>query len=278
LKLGTNAKEKSTDRFCDFRAYSFSIDIPYTKNIEHSIYSNPMKFPLTVLTAAVLIGMVVLPASAFRGKMYGSHNHTNLYKKAGIQLTADQKAKMEAIETEAKAKINAIYTAEQRSTMNEARNARKEIQLTAEQKQKLTQLRTDYRKDLKAILTPEQQQQLSQKRGNHSNKHQGGRHGYHYGNSVERLKAKGITLTATQESQLTELNSKYKAAMASVYTPAQRETSQAAKDKWKSVQLTTAQREQIKAIRKEAWQAKKNVLTPEQQQKLPQRWNSGNQG
>lgn len=237
-----------------------------------------MKFPLTVLTAAVLIGMVVLPASAFRGKMHGSGNHTNLYKKAGIQLTADQKAKMEAIETEAKAKINAIYTAEQRSTMTEARNVRKEIQLTAEQKQKLTQLRTDYRKDLKAILTPEQQQQLSQKRGNHNNNHQGGRHGHHYGDSVARLKAKGITLTATQESQLTELNSKYKAAMASVYTPAQQEASQAAKDKWKSVQLTPAQREQIKAIRKEAWQAKKNVLTPEQQQKLPQRWNSGSQG
>jgi Spy/CpxP family protein refolding chaperone len=228
-----------------------------------------MKFPLTVMTAAVLIGMVVLPASAFRGKMHGSGNYTNLYEKAGIQLTANQKAKMEAIETEAKAKINAIYTAEQRSTMTEARNARKEIQLTTEQKQKLTQLRTDYRKDLKAILTPEQQQQLSQKRGNDSNNYQGGRHG----NSVERLKAKGITLTATQESQLTELNSKYKAAMTSVYTPAQQEASQAAKDKWKSMQLTTSQREQIKAIRKEAWQAKKNVLTPEQQQKLPQRWN-----
>jgi periplasmic protein CpxP/Spy len=233
-----------------------------------------MKFPLTILTVATLIGMIVLPASAFRGKMYGSGNHMNRYEKAGIQLTADQKSKMEAIEADAKAKVNAILTAEQRSTMTEIRNTRKDNQLTAEQKQKLTQLRTDYRKDLKAILTPEQQQQLSQKRGSQSNNQQGGR----YGNPVERLKAKGITLTAAQESQITELNSKYKAAMTSILTPAQQEAARATKSKWQSVQLTAEQREQIKAIRKEAWQAKRNVLTPEQQQKLPQRWNSGNQG
>jgi Spy/CpxP family protein refolding chaperone len=237
-----------------------------------------MKFPLTVLTAVTLIGMVVLPASAFHGKMHGSGNQANRYEKAGIQLTAEQKAKIEAIEADAKTKITAIYTTEQRATMTEARNAKKEIQLTAEQKQKLIQLRTDFRKDLKAILTTEQQQQFSKKGRNHHNNNASGRHGRHYGNSVESLKAKGIVLTATQESQLNDLNSKYKAAMNGIYTPAQQSASQAAKAKWQSVQLTASQREQITTIRKAAWQAKKNVLTPEQQQKLPQHWNRGSQG
>jgi periplasmic protein CpxP/Spy len=242
-----------------------------------------MKFSLFLLAAATSLSIWtnMLPADARTGRMHNSANHSNRYEKLGIILTAEQKAKMEAIEADAKAKIDLVYTAEQRANRTAARQQKQAVQLTAEQKQKLKQLRTDYKQDLNGILTPAQQQQLAQKKGNrYGQSSQGtrsqyqGRHGHRYGgNTVESLKAKGIVLTAAQESQLTELNSKYQAARNAVYTPDQQAARQAARAKWQALNVTAEQRAQIKAIRKAAWQAKRDVLTPEQRQKLPQRWN-----
>ncbi len=242
-----------------------------------------MKFPLFLLAAATSLSIWIntLPASARGGRMHDSANHTNRYEKLGITLTAEQKAQMGAIEADAKDKIDQVYTPEQRANRTAARQNKQAVQLTAEQKQQLQQLRTDYKKDLQGMLTPAQQQQLTQKKGNRQGQNsQGtrgqysGRHGHRYGGyTVESLKAKGIVLTAAQASQLTELNSKYQDARNAVYTPDQQTARADARAKWQALNVTAEQRSQIKAIRKAAWQAKRDVLTPEQRQKLPQRWN-----
>jgi Spy/CpxP family protein refolding chaperone len=220
-----------------------------------------MKLQFTALAAVAAIALIGPSVAAFPTQ---TRNATSYYESIGIRLTAAQKAKIAAIEADALKKIDLVYSAEQRATIADARTTMQNIQLSAAQKQKLSQYTSDPRKDLNSILTAEQQQQLRQ---NHRDKKVGLAFN-HLGSPAEMLKAQGISLTADQESQLTELHNKRRASVDAIYTPDQLTKLQAARTKLESIQLTSEQAEQIAAIRQAAWKAKEDVLTPVQKQKL----------
>jgi hypothetical protein len=223
-----------------------------------------MKLRLTAVALAGLLGIVAaLPIMAQQGR---TRDAASYYESVGIQLTAEQKAQIAAIEADAISQIDRVYTPEQGAIVTAARNAMAGIQLTAAQKQQLAKFTSNPSNDFKTILTASQQQQLRQ---NHRDKKVGIPFN-HLGSPVEMLKAQGITLTATQETQLNDLHKSRRTAVDAIYTPEQLQTLQAARTKLQSVQLTAAQSEQIATIRSTAWKAKENVLTPAQKQKLPQ--------
>jgi Spy/CpxP family protein refolding chaperone len=221
-----------------------------------------MKLQFTVLAAAATIAMIVSPVAAFPGP---TKDAASYYERVGIQLSAAQKSKITAIETDAIAKIDKVYNAEQRSIVTEARSTMESINLSDAQKKQLVSYTSDPSKDFRNILTADQQKQLRQ---NHQNK-KVGLLLKQPGSPVEMLKAQGIQLTPTQETQLAELHKQRRAAVDAIYSPDQLKKLQAARTKLESIQLTSRQSEEIAAIRKAAWQAKEDVLTPDQKQKLP---------
>jgi hypothetical protein len=220
-----------------------------------------MKLQFTALAALAAIALIVPSVAAFPAQ---TRNAASYYESIGIRLTAAQKAKIASIEADALRQIDLVYSVEQRETITSARNTMKNIQLSAAQKQKLAQYTSDPRKDLNSILTAEQQQQLRQ---NHRDKKVGLPFN-HLGSPAEMLKAQGIELTPAQETQLTELHNKRRAAVDGIYTPDQLAQLQAARTQLESIQLTSEQGSQIAAIRQAAWKAKEAVLTPAQKQKL----------
>ncbi len=93
-----------------------------------------------------------------------------------LNLTSEQKAKMEQLKAAGRAQMEAILTPEQRQksqTMRDRRpemeNTWKSMNLTADQKAKIKAIRQASKEQFNAILTPEQQSKL--KSGKHGRKH-----------------------------------------------------------------------------------------------------------
>lgn len=223
-----------------------------------------MKLHFTVLAAAATIATIVSPVAAFPGPG-PTKDAASYYERVGIQLSAAQKSKIAAIEADAIAKVDKVYNAEQRLIVTEARSTMESINLSDAQKKQLASYTSDPSKDFRNILTADQQTQLRQ---NHQNK-KVGLLLKQPGSPIEMLKAQGIQLTPTQETQLAELHKQRRASVDAIYSPDQLKKLQAARTKLESIQLTSKQSEEIAAIRKVAWQAKEDVLTPDQKQKLP---------
>ncbi|WP_103670071.1 Spy/CpxP family protein refolding chaperone [Pseudanabaena sp. BC1403] len=85
-----------------------------------------------------------------------------------LNLTEAQKAQMKSIRESAKARSQAVLTAEQRAIMEQARQSgdrkgvRKSLNLTDAQKQQMKAIAEDTKAQMKNVLTPAQQQQLEQ--------------------------------------------------------------------------------------------------------------------
>lgn len=85
-----------------------------------------------------------------------------------LNLTEAQKAQMKTIRESAKARSQAVLTAEQRAIMEQARQSgdrkgvRKSLNLTDAQKQQMKAIAEDTKAQMKNVLTPAQQQQLEQ--------------------------------------------------------------------------------------------------------------------
>jgi periplasmic protein CpxP/Spy len=209
---------------------------------------------------------IVIAAPAFAGN-YFNHNSPHgqiasggMGKRADkLNLTTEQKTKIEQLRTSTSNQIDAVLTPEQRQKFAQIKSQRQAnrqsangMNLTAEQKNKLKAIRQANKVQFKAMLTPAQQTQLSQ----------GGGWG------------KGLNLTAEQKTKMVQLRTAARAEMNTVLTPAQQQQAQARYGRrqaigstWQSLNLTADQQAKITTIRQSSQQQLKIILTPEQQAK-----------
>ena len=151
----------------------------------------------------------------------------------GLNLTEDQKAKVQALFQSERTQVQAV---------------RSNTALSEEQKkQQVRELRRNDHQQLLSILTPEQQAQMKQMR-----QHAGRRGAFNAGRRFQAL-----NLTAEQKSQL---------------QPVFQATRQQMQALRADTSLTQEQkREKMKEIRQNQMAQMKSILTPEQQQQLQQR-------
>ena len=121
------------------------------------------------------------------------------------------------------------------------------------------------------IIQQQQLRQNHQGKKRHGHQLDGGRHRRGKMDLAASLTARGIQLTASQKSQLAQLQRQKKATRNDIYTPEQKQKMQNARAKWKSLNLSAAQQEQLRVIRREARQERASILTPEQRQQLQQK-------
>jgi periplasmic protein CpxP/Spy len=183
-----------------------------------------------------------------------------------LNLTPEQKAKMEQLRAATRAKMDAVLTPEQRQKLTQLKSQRQankqdrqRTSLTTDQKAKIQAIRQASKEQFKAILTPAQQAQL----GN-------GERGWGNRGSMAQL-----NLTPEQKTKMQELRAASRRQMNEVLTPEQQqaaktrsENRQAMRKTWQSLDLTADQKAKIQAIRQERKQQLNAILTPEQQTKL----------
>jgi Spy/CpxP family protein refolding chaperone len=196
-----------------------------------------------------------------------------------LNLTPEQKAKLQQLRTATKAKMDAVFTPEQRQKLVEIKAQRQANKpnkaawnLTPDQKVKVKAIRQANMEQIKAILTPEQQAQLRQ---GGDQKHDGvhfGRWGGHMGR-LEKL-----NLTTEQKAKLEQLRANTRTQMDAVFTPEQRQQAKLRQEqrqemggKWKSLNLTADQQVKLKEIRQSSKTQLEAILTPEQQQQARQK-------
>lgn len=97
-----------------------------------------------------------------RGEGRGPHNKIM----DQLNLTEAQKAQLKAIREEARAKKDAVLTAEQKAEMQRARQERRKpnLNLTEAQKAQMKAIREESKRKMDAVLTPEQRQKLEELR------------------------------------------------------------------------------------------------------------------
>jgi Spy/CpxP family protein refolding chaperone len=151
----------------------------------------------------------------------------------GLNLTEDQKAKVQALFQGERTQVQAI---------------RSNTGLSEEQKkQQVHELRKSNHEQLLALLTPEQQAQMKQTR-----RHAGHKAAFNAGRRFQAL-----NLTAEQKTQLQPLFQSTRQQMQALRA---------------DTSLTPEQkREKMKEIRQNQMAQMKSILTPEQQQQLQQR-------
>ncbi len=189
----------------------------------------------------------------------------------GLNLTAEQKTKIQQLHTATKAKMDAIFTPEQRQKLAEIKAQRQANKpnkaawnLTPEQKAKLKAIRQANMEQMKAILTPEQQAQLGGDK-----KHDG----EHFGRQGHMGRLDKLNLTADQKTKLEQLRATARTQMDAVFTPEQRQQAKLHQEqrqemggKWKSLNLTADQQAKLKEIRRSSKSQFEAILTPEQRQ------------
>jgi Spy/CpxP family protein refolding chaperone len=187
-----------------------------------------------------------------------------------LNLTPDQKTKMQQLRAATRSQIEAVLTPQQRQQLAQVKAQRqanrqdgKGMNLTADQKTQLKAIRETNQQQFKAMLTPAQQAQLAQ----------GGR-GWGKGGAMARL-----NLTPDQTAKMQQLRAAARSQMNAVLTPAQQQQAQARYEQrqamgntWKSLNLTPSQQAKITSIRQASEQQLNTILTPEQQsqRKSPQ--------
>jgi periplasmic protein CpxP/Spy len=197
----------------------------------------------------------------------------------GLNLTPEQKTKMQQLRDATKAQMDAVFTPEQRQKLAQIKAQRQANRpgkggwnLTADQKSKLKAIRQSNREQLKAILTPDQQAQLRQ--GGNQKPH-GRRSG---GNDIRMNRFDKLNLTADQKTKLDQLQVTTRTQMNEVFTPEQRQQAKLRQDQrramgdtWKSLNLTADQQAKLKEIRQSNKAQFEAILTPEQQQQVKQK-------
>ncbi len=122
-----------------------------------------------MFAAAPMIPGLTNPAFADQthaGKWHGGMNKLN--------LTDDQKAQIKQIRESASQQMNAIFTSEQKTQLEQARQQhhRVKLNLTDDQKAQLKAIHESTESQINAVLTPTQQQQLQQMRNDRQQHHQ----------------------------------------------------------------------------------------------------------
>lgn len=209
---------------------------------------------------------LVIAIPSFAAGNYSSHNHPHGQIAAGetgrmdkLNLTLDQKAKIEQLRASTRSQIDTVLTPDQRQQREQIKSQRQAnkrgngTNLTADQKVKLKAIREANKEQFKAILTPAQQAQMAQGRG-----------GWGKGNN--------LNLTSEQKAKMEQLRASARSQMDAVLTPdqqqqsqARRERRQAIRNSWKSMNLTADQKSKIKTIRESSDRQLNAILTPEQQ-------------
>jgi len=194
-----------------------------------------MRKKLTTMFACLALSATMLAQAPQVQGAQGARGHAHAAGRVfeGLNLTADQKTRLQSL------------LQEQRSQMQALRN---NTSLTAEQKkQQSRELRKTNHEQLLAILTPEQQAQLKQMHQQRA----GRRASFNDGRRFQAL-----NLTAEQKSQL---------------KPIFESTRQEMKALRGDTSLTPEQkREKMQQIRQNQMTQLKSILTPEQQQQLQQ--------
>jgi periplasmic protein CpxP/Spy len=271
--------------------YDGNIEIKHTSNhpIPTMIINKLVKFlPLLAIVIAV-------PTFAASNYNHAQRQHVGYTAESSmgrhlddLNLTPEQKTKVQQLHTATKAKMDAVFTPEQRQKFAQIKAERQANKpnkaawnLTADQKTKLKAIRQANMEQMKAILTPEQQAQLRQGGDKkHDGEHLGGR-----GSHMGRLKK--LNLTAEQKTKLEQLRATTRTQMDTVFTPEQRQQAKLRQerrremgDKWKNLNLTAEQKAKLKEIRQSSKVQFEAILTPEQQQQAKQkhRGHGGNWG
>ncbi len=130
----------------------------------------------------------------------------------GMNLTADQTAKLKAIRTANKEQFKAILTPAQQAQLGQGSRgwgkggAMARLNLTPEQKAKMEQLRAASRTQMDAILTPEQQQQAKAR---------------HDRRQAMRSTWKSLNLTADQQAKIKTIRQSSEEQLNALLTPEQ---------------------------------------------------------
>lgn len=194
-----------------------------------------------------------------------------------LNLTPEQKAKVQQLSNATKAKMDAVFTPEQRQKLSEIKAQRQANKpawnLTPEQKTKLQAIRQASREQIKTVLTPEQQAQLpagsDKKRGD-------------FGGRGDRLaRWDKLNLTADQKTKLEQIRATSRSQMDAVFTPEQRQQAKLRQEqrrmggKWQNLNLTADQKTKLKEIRQSSKTQFEAILTPEQQQQAKKKYSGG---
>jgi periplasmic protein CpxP/Spy len=262
--------------------YDGSIEIKHTSNhLSTTMIINKLVKFLPLL--AIVVAVPTFAASNYNHAQpqpvgYLAENPMDRYLD-GLNLTPEQKTKVQQLRNATKAQMDAVFTPEQRQKLAQIRaehQANKPNKaawnLTADQKTKLKAIRQTSMEQMKAILTPEQQAQLRQS----GDKKPDGEHFGRLGGHMARFDK--LNLTAEQKTKLEQLLATTRTQMDTVFTPEQRqqaklhqEQHRAIGDKWKSLNLTADQQTKLKEIRRSSKVQFEAILTPEQQQQAKQK-------
>jgi Spy/CpxP family protein refolding chaperone len=213
-------------------------------------------------------------AEGFKG--FGPHMGRHL---ESLNLTPEQQAKVQQLHTVTKAKMDAVFTPEQRQKLDQIKAERQANKpnkaawnLTADQKAKLKAIRQANMEQIKTILTPEQQAQLRQGGDQkHDGEHFGGP-----GGPMGRLEK--LNLTAEQKTKLEQLRATARTQIDAVFTPEQRQQAKLRQEQYqemgsklKTLNLTAEQKTKLQEIRRSSKAQFEAILTPEQQQQVKQK-------
>jgi Spy/CpxP family protein refolding chaperone len=213
-------------------------------------------------------------AEGFKG--FGPHMGRHL---ESLNLTPEQQAKVQQLHIATKAKMDAVFTPEQRQKLDQIKAERQANKpnkaawnLTADQKAKLKAIRQANMEQIKTILTPEQQAQLRQGGDQkHDGEHFGGPGGH-----MGRLEK--LNLTAEQKTKLEQLRATARTQIDAVFTPEQRQQAKLRQEqhqemggKLKTLNLTAEQKTKLQEIRRSTKAQFEAILTPEQQQQAKQK-------
>jgi periplasmic protein CpxP/Spy len=231
--------------------------------IKHSSKPNyPTPTMLNKVAKLLPLLALMIAAPSFAAGNYSSHSHSRGQIAAGemgrhmdnLNLTPEQKTKVEALRAATKAQMDAVFTPEQRQQrdrMKAERQARpageQGLNLTADQKVKIKAIRDANKEQFKAVLTPDRQAQMAQGDG--------------WG------KGNKLNLTTEQKAKMDQLRASAKTQMDAVLTPAQQQQAQARQGGLKSMNLTADQKVKIKTIMESSDRQLDAILTPEQQAK-----------
>lgn len=230
-------------------------------------HPNPTMLDKVARLLPLLALMIAAPSFAAGNNPSHSQRHGQIADAGmgrqmdNLNLTPEQKTKVEALRAATKTQMDAVFTPEQRQQQDQMKAQRQArpageqgMNLTADQKVKIKAIRDANKEQFKAILTPDQQAQMAQ----------GG--GWGKGNK--------LNLTSEQKAKMEQLKASAKTQMNAVLTPAQQQQAQARQDRRKAMggngkgmNLTADQQAKIKTIRESSDQQLDAILTPEQQAK-----------
>ncbi len=149
--------------------------------------TSSMKFkPLPLLAGAIALTVTAIPLAAqAQMRSFSPLQMAQMSTKEGgqkgargmqrLNLTDTQKAQMQAIKTNTRSQIEGILTAEQRATLQAAKNAPQgqrgqrgwaNLNLTEQQRTQMRQIQQASQQQMQAVLTPEQRQQMEEMRQN----------------------------------------------------------------------------------------------------------------